>query len=123
MDWVSSVGWSATGFWVPEIVFCGSAGLGAGSWFIVLGVLDFVNGGADTVLWYCSVLFLCISAACFFGGIAISMPNAPISVLAWAAGGYQELISGLWFRSHCHCKMWHQLRDSQLRFTITFDHG
>ena len=22
-----------------------------------LGVLDFVNGGADTVLWYCSVLF------------------------------------------------------------------
>ena len=36
---------------------CGSAGLGAGSWFIFLGVLDFVNGGADTVLWYCSVLF------------------------------------------------------------------
>ena len=44
MDWVSSVGWSATDFWVPEIVSCGSAGL---------GVLDFVNGGADTVLWYC----------------------------------------------------------------------
>ena len=115
MDWVSSVGWSATDFWVPEIVSCGSAGLGSGSWFIVLGVLDFVNGGADTVLWYCSVLFLCISAACFFGGIVFGMPNAPISVLAWAAGGYQELISGLWFRSHCHCKMWHQLRDSQLR--------
>ena len=81
---VSSVGWSATYFRVPEMS-CVSAGL---------GVLDFVNGGADTVLWYCSVLFLCISAACFFGGIVIGMPNAPISVLAWAAGG----ISGIDFR-------------------------
>ena len=52
----SVVGWSATDFWVPEIVSCGSAGLGAGSWFIFCGVLDFVNGGADTVLWvlFCS---------------------------------------------------------------------
>ena len=33
----SVVGGSATDFWVPEIVSCGSAGLGAGSWFI-LGV-------------------------------------------------------------------------------------
>ena len=32
------------------------------------------------------------------------------------------LISWLWFRSHCHCKMWHQLRDSHLLSTITFDH-
>ena len=65
----------------------------------------------------------------------IGMPNAPISVLPWTAGGCQVfevlikpsgppgLISWLWFRSHCHCKMWHQLRDSQLRSTITFDHG
>ena len=30
MDWVSSVGWSATDFWVPEIMSCGPAGLGAG---------------------------------------------------------------------------------------------
>ena len=30
----SVVGCSATDLWVPEIVFCGSAGLGAGSWFI-----------------------------------------------------------------------------------------
>ena len=89
----SVVGWSATDFWVPEIVSCGSAGLGAGSWFSFLGVLDFVNGGADTVLWYCSVLFLCISAACFFGGIVIGMPNAPIFVLAWETGG----ISGVDF--------------------------
>ena len=73
--------------------------------FFFLSVLDFVNGGADTVLWYCSVLLLCISAACFFGGIVIGMPNAPISVLAWAAGGYQGLISGLWFCSHHHYKM------------------
>ena len=43
--------------WVPEIESCGSAGLGVGSWFIFLGVLDFVIDGADTVLWYCSVLF------------------------------------------------------------------
>ena len=46
----SVVGLSATDFWVPEIVSCGSAGLCAGSWFIFLDVLDFVNGGADTVL-------------------------------------------------------------------------
>ena len=103
----SVVGWSATDFWVPEIVSCGSAGLGVGSWFIFfLGVLDFVNGGADTVLWY-SVLFFCISAACFFGGIVIGMLNASIFVLSWAAGGYQGLISWLRFRSHCHRKMWH----------------
>ena len=44
----SVVSWSATDFRVPEIVSCGSVGS---------GVLDFVNGEADTVLWYCSVLF------------------------------------------------------------------
>ena len=43
------------------------------------------------VVLFCS--FLCISAACLFGGIVIGMPNAPISVLAWAAGG----ISGVDF--------------------------
>ena len=65
----------------------------------------------------------------------IDIPHAPISVLPWKAvgmlgffvvlirpSGPPVLISWLWFRSHCHCKMWHQLRDSQLRSTITFDH-
>ena len=56
---VSSVGWSATDFWVPEIVSCGSAGL---------GVLDFVNGGADTVLSYCSVLFYVFRLPAFSEG-------------------------------------------------------
>ena len=56
---VSSVGWSATDFWVPETVSCGSAGLGA---------LDFVNGGADTVLWYCSVLFYVFRLPAFLEG-------------------------------------------------------
>ena len=68
MDWVSSVGWSATDFWVPEIVFCGSTGLGAGSWFIFLGVLDFVNGGVDTVLWHCSVLSCVFRLPAFLEG-------------------------------------------------------
>ena len=86
------------------------------------------------ILWYCSILFLYISSACFLVGIVIGIPHAPITVLPWTAGGMSVfvvlirpsgppgLISWLWFRSHCHCKMWHQLRDSQLRSTITFDH-
>ena len=78
------MGWSATDFWVPEIVSCGSVGL---------GVLNFVNGGADTVCGIVLFFFLCISAACFFVGIMIGMPYALFSVLAWAAGGYQGLIS------------------------------
>ena len=66
----------------------------------------------------------------------IGIPHAPISVLPWTAVGMLDFcgfdktvgtsgvdISWLWFCSHCHCKMWHQLRDSQLRSTITFDHG
>ena len=64
----SVVGWSATDFWVPEIVSYGSAGLGAGSWFIFWGVLDFVNGGADTVLWYCSVFFYVFRPLAFLEG-------------------------------------------------------
>ena len=55
----SVVGWSATDFWVLEIVSCGSAGL---------NVLDFVNGGADTVLWYCSVLFYAFRLPAFLEG-------------------------------------------------------
>ena len=54
--------------WVPEIVSCGSAGLGAGLWFIFWGVLDFVNGGADTGLWYCSVLFYVFRLPAFLEG-------------------------------------------------------
>ena len=61
------VGWSATDFWVPEIVSCGSAGLGAGPWFMFLGVLNFVNGGADMVLWY-SVLFYVSRLPAFLEG-------------------------------------------------------
>ena len=73
MDWVSSVGWSATDFWVPEIVSYGSAGLGAGSWFII-GMLDFVNGGADTVLWYCSVLLYVFRLPAFGWGSLSACP-------------------------------------------------
>ena len=56
---LSSVGWSATDFWVPEIVSCWSAGL---------GMLDFDNGEADTVLWYCSVLFYVFRLPAFLEG-------------------------------------------------------
>ena len=41
------------------IVSCGSPGL---------GVLDFVNGGADTVLWYCYVLFYVFRLPAFLEG-------------------------------------------------------
>ena len=62
----SAVGWSPTDFWVLEIVSYGSTGLGAGSWFIILGVLDFVNGVADTVLWNYSVLFMYFGSLLFW---------------------------------------------------------
>ena len=37
--------------------------------------------------------------------------------------GPQVLICMSWSRLHHRCKMWHWLEDSQLRSTITFDHG
>ena len=50
MDWTPSVGWSATDFWVPVTVSCGSADLCvAGSCLFFLCVPDF-DGGSDTVL-------------------------------------------------------------------------
>ena len=39
------------------------------------------------ILWYCSILFLYISSACFLVGIVIGIPHAPISVLPWTAVG------------------------------------
>ena len=43
-----------------------------------ISVFDFV------VLFYS---FLYISSACFWVGIVIGIPNAPITVLPWTAGG------------------------------------
>ena len=37
-------------------------------YFFFLGVLDFVNGGADTVWWYCSVLFYVFRLPAFLEG-------------------------------------------------------
>ena len=48
--------------------------------FWTISAYDFV------VLFY---FFWYISSACFWVGIVIGMPNAPISVLPWTAGGCQ----------------------------------
>ena len=65
-----------------------------------------------------SYFFYVFRLPAFLGGIVIGMPNAPISVLAWAAGGYQGLISGLWFRSHCRIDV-----ASAERFKVAFHHN
>ena len=50
-----------------------------------ISVFDFV------VLFYS---FLYISSACFWVGIVIGIPHAPITVLPWTAGG----MSGFFFK-------------------------
>ena len=93
--------------WVP----------GHGLFFWVCWI--FINGGADTVFLVLFCSFLCISTACFWVGIVIGMPNAPISVLARAAEG----ISGVDFLVVVPLTL--SLYDvaSAERFTVAFHHN